>query len=340
MAGPFEDERKARNEWIRLTYCPDVSATTRYSIAAEAAVSEAGFGRTARRALQRRHGPLRRDPDARRRWPSSPGSTAASTAAARRCSPRAPSGRRRSTPARCPISCAETAAHPRRRLDGRADPGRPDGPAGRDHRADRPQDGDQRAQFGRAGVHGRFRGRDLADLGQSGRGPGQSATIIGAATSPIDDPATGKHYALGDKPAVLMVRPRGWHLDERHRRRRPAQPVRFRPLSLAQRPCRDRRRLGPLFLSAQARKPSRGGAVERRLRLCRGAARPRARHDQGDGADRDDPRRVRDGRDPPRAQGEYRRPQLRPLGLYLLDHQAARPHARAADPGPVGDDHG
>ena len=37
MAGPFEDERKARNEWIRLTYCPHTSsATTRYSIAAEA----------------------------------------------------------------------------------------------------------------------------------------------------------------------------------------------------------------------------------------------------------------------------------------------------------------
>jgi malate synthase len=31
-----------------------------------------------------------------------------------------------------------------------------------------------------------------------------------------DDPATGKHYALGDERAVLMVRPRGWHLDERH----------------------------------------------------------------------------------------------------------------------------
>jgi hypothetical protein len=35
MVGPFEDERRARNEWIRLTYCPNVSATTRYSIAAE-----------------------------------------------------------------------------------------------------------------------------------------------------------------------------------------------------------------------------------------------------------------------------------------------------------------
>ena len=31
-----------------------------------------------------------------------------------------------------------------------------------------------------------------------------------------DDPASGKHYALTAKPAVLMVRPRGWHLVERH----------------------------------------------------------------------------------------------------------------------------
>ena len=30
------------------------------------------------------------------------------------------------------------------------------------------------------------------------------------------DPASGKAYAIGDTPAVLMVRPRGWHLDERH----------------------------------------------------------------------------------------------------------------------------
>jgi malate synthase len=30
------------------------------------------------------------------------------------------------------------------------------------------------------------------------------------------DPVSGKNYAVGDHPAVLMVRPRGWHLDERH----------------------------------------------------------------------------------------------------------------------------
>ena len=35
-------------------------------------------------------------------------------------------------------------------------------------------------------------------------------------TLAFTDPVSGKHYALGDRPAVLMVRPRGWHLDERH----------------------------------------------------------------------------------------------------------------------------
>jgi malate synthase len=30
------------------------------------------------------------------------------------------------------------------------------------------------------------------------------------------DPDSGKHYAVGDRPAVLMVRPRGWHLPEDH----------------------------------------------------------------------------------------------------------------------------
>jgi malate synthase len=30
------------------------------------------------------------------------------------------------------------------------------------------------------------------------------------------DPGTGKHYAIGPDPAVLLVRPRGWHLPERH----------------------------------------------------------------------------------------------------------------------------
>jgi len=35
-------------------------------------------------------------------------------------------------------------------------------------------------------------------------------------TITFSDPTTGKQYALKEKPAVLFVRPRGWHLEERH----------------------------------------------------------------------------------------------------------------------------
>ena len=35
-------------------------------------------------------------------------------------------------------------------------------------------------------------------------------------TISFDDPNTGKHYEVGDDPAVLIARPRGWHLPEKH----------------------------------------------------------------------------------------------------------------------------
>ena len=35
-------------------------------------------------------------------------------------------------------------------------------------------------------------------------------------TITYDDPQTGRHYSLNGKPAVLFVRPRGWHLPEAH----------------------------------------------------------------------------------------------------------------------------
>jgi malate synthase len=35
-------------------------------------------------------------------------------------------------------------------------------------------------------------------------------------TITFDDPETGRHYELNDKTAVLLVRPRGWHLPEKH----------------------------------------------------------------------------------------------------------------------------
>jgi malate synthase len=35
-------------------------------------------------------------------------------------------------------------------------------------------------------------------------------------TITFDDPETGRHYSLSSKTAVLLVRPRGWHLPEKH----------------------------------------------------------------------------------------------------------------------------
>jgi malate synthase len=35
-------------------------------------------------------------------------------------------------------------------------------------------------------------------------------------TIAFDDPQTGRHYSLSNNPAVLFVRPRGWHLPEQH----------------------------------------------------------------------------------------------------------------------------
>src|ERR1700754_4854154 len=37
-----------------------------------------------------------------------------------------------------------------------------------------------------------------------------------AGTLDFTDPTSGKAYVLGEDPAVLMVRPRGWHLGEKH----------------------------------------------------------------------------------------------------------------------------
>ena len=138
---------------------------------------------------------------------------------------------------------------------------------------------------------------------------------------------------------MLFVRPRGWHLDERH------FEVDGSPMSgslfdfglyFLPQPRSQR----ALLLPAEARVAPRGAALERRLLLDAGPARRPARDDQGDRADRDDPRRVRDGRDPLRAARPLGRPQRRPLGLHLQRDQEARPPARVRAPRPRGRDDG
>ncbi len=112
----------------------------------------------------------------------------------------------------------------------------------------------------------------------------------------------GKYYELGENPAVLMVRPRGWHLQESH------FLVDGQPISAS---LFD---FGLFFFHNNAELLSRGTApyfylpklenhLEARLwndvflfaqEYCERAARHHSRH----GSDRNHHRRVRDGRDP------------------------------------------
>ena len=103
----------------------------------------------------------------------------------------------------------------------------------------------------------------------------------------------GKSYKLNEKTATLLVRPRGWHLDEKHflvdGKPISGSLVRFRAVLLPQRQEPDRARNGALFLSAEDGKPSGSAFVERRFHLLAGLSRNSARHHSRHGADRNDP---------------------------------------------------
>ena len=115
-----------------------------------------------------------------------------------------------------------------------------------------------------------------------------------------------KQYALNDEVATLLVRPRGWHLVERHFEVDGA-PISASLFDFGLYFLRNHGRGGRFFYLPKLESPPRGAALERRLRLGAGRARRAARDDQGDRPDRDDPRRVRDGRDPLRAARALRR---------------------------------
>ena len=74
----------------------------------------------------------------------------------------------------------------------------------------------------------------------------------------------GKQYQLEDKTAVLIPRPRGWHLDEKHVRVE-GKPVSGGIFDFALYPQREgiaRPRLGALLLPAENGVAPRGEAVE------------------------------------------------------------------------------
>ena len=155
------------------------------------------------------------------------------------------------------------------------------------------------------------------------------------------DSRDGKHYELsgGALPTIVM-RPRGWHLPERH-------------LEVDGQPAVGALVDAGLYLFHNAHEllaardravpvPAEDGvapggpAVERRLRPRRGRARARPGHHPGHRAHRDHPGRVRDARDPVGAAAARRRPERRAVGLPVQHHQelpGRRATVRAARPG-------
>ena len=107
------------------------------------------------------------------------------------------------------------------------------------------------------------------DLGERRRGPGDAPRRGRAASSSSRRPE-GKEYALNDETATLVVRPRGWHLVERHVLV-DGEPMSARLFDFGlyffhnggdlERAPGER----PVLLPAQAGEPPRGAAVERRL---------------------------------------------------------------------------
>ena len=114
------------------------------------------------------------------------------------------------------------------------------------------------------------------------------------------DETTGKAYALKPNPAVLMVRPRGWHLPERHVEI-DGEPMSgslfdFGLYAFHNAKAQIAEGATPGLLPAEDGVAPRGPAVERRLFPTpnRPSAFPMERV-QGDGAHRDPARRVRNG---------------------------------------------
>ena len=114
-----------------------------------------------------------------------------------------------------------------------------------------------------------FEDSNCAELGQPDPGPDQHL--------PGDPPhafvraaETARSYRLNDKIATLQVRPRGWHLDEKHvtvdGQRVLRRHLRLRAVHVPQREGAARARRRPVLLPAQDREPSRGAPVERHLR--------------------------------------------------------------------------
>ena len=139
---------------------------------------------------------------------------------------------------------------------------------------------------------------------EHGRGPDQPARTPCAARIAFDNP-DGKSYRLNEQTATLLVRPRGWHLPEKHVLV-DGEPISASLFDFGLYFFHNAQELlargsGPYFYL-----PKLESHLEARLwndvfNAAQDALGIAARHDPRHRADRDDPGRLRDGRDPLRA---------------------------------------
>jgi len=140
----------------------------------------------------------------------------------------------------------------------------------------------------------------------------------------------GKKYALAEKKATLLVRPRGWHLIERR------CLVDGKPMSGS---LFD---FGLFFFHNAKRLMAKGTGPYFYLPKMEHYPEVRLWNDPNDGADRNHPRGVPDRRNSLGAARSFVRFELRPLGLHFQLHQGVRHAAefhnaepRAGHDGPV-----
>ena len=139
------------------------------------------------------------------------------------------------------------------------------------------------------------------------------------------DASDGKHYELDDETATLLLRPRGWHLNDKHVKVEGTE-VSGGLLDFGLYFFHNAQRLldagsHPYFYFPKMEHHLEARLWNDVLTFAEDAMGVPARLGPRDGADRDAARRVPDGRDPLRAARPLLRAQRRPLGLHLLDDQ-------------------
>ena len=180
------------------------------------------------------------------------------------------------------------------------------GPAGGDHRPDRPEDDHQRAELRRQGLAGRLRGREHAALGQHGHRPAQPHRT--RSTAPSTSPArkarrtscartTSWPRSWSGRAAGTWTRSTCWSTASRSR----AACSTSRCTSSTARSRQLDKGTGPYFYLPKIESHLEARLWNDAFNLRPGRAGHPARHDPGHRADRDHPGRVRDGGDPLRA---------------------------------------